>query len=119
MNLGDRLRHLIEEKKVTAYEVALKTGISQATLSRVLNDNTAKMSIKTIDVLTQYFNIKKDWLVTLSNRKEVPGFSIRKKITKDDEWCAEAYLETNYSDITEEEFEKQLKKYWAFKTLNK
>ncbi len=64
MNLGDRLRHLIEEKKVTAYEVALKTGISQATLSRVLNDNTAKMSIKTIDVLTQYFNIKKDWLAS-------------------------------------------------------
>lgn len=63
-------------------------------------------------------NIKKEWSVAFSNKKEVPGFSIQKKVTKDDEWCAEAYLETDYSDITEEEFENQLKKYWVFKTLN-
>ena len=70
MNLGSRLRQLIEEKKVTAYEVALKTGVSQATLSRVLNDTTAKMSIKTIDVLTQYFNVDRDWLASGIGEKE-------------------------------------------------
>jgi len=63
-------------------------------------------------------NIKKEWLVAFFNKKDISGFSIRKKVTKDDEWCAEAYLETDYSDITEEEFENQLKKYWVFKTLN-
>ena len=63
-------------------------------------------------------SIKKEWLASFSNKKDIPGFSVRKKVTKDDEWCAEAYLETDYSDITEEEFENQLKKYWVFKTLN-
>ncbi|MFZ1019995.1 MAG: N-6 DNA methylase [Minisyncoccia bacterium] len=48
--------------------------------------------------------IKKEWLVTFSNKKEIPGFSVRKKITKDDEWCAEAYLETDYSVIFEKDF---------------
>jgi len=63
-------------------------------------------------------NVKKEWLTAFSNKKDIPGFSVRKKVTKDDEWCAEAYLETDYSDITEKEFENQLKKYWVFKILN-
>ena len=63
-------------------------------------------------------SIKKEWLVAFSNKKDIPGFSIRRIVTKDDEWCAETYLETDYSDITEKEFENQLKKYWVFKMLN-
>ena len=63
-------------------------------------------------------NIKKNWL-EMFRRKEVAGKSVWKKVSKDDEWCAEAYLETDYSDISKEEFEKELKKYWVFKTLNK
>ena len=63
-------------------------------------------------------NIKQDWL-EMFRRKEIAGKSVWRKVLKEDEWCAEAYLETDYSDITEEEFENQLKKYWVFKTLNK
>lgn len=63
--------------------------------------------------------IKEKWLCAFTNRKEISGFSVRKKVTINDEWCAEAYLETDYSDIAEKEFEKELKKYWMFKILNK
>ena len=62
--------------------------------------------------------IKEEWLIDFTNKKVIPGKSIRKKVIQGDEWCAEAYLETDYSNITEEEFEKELKKYWIFKTLN-
>lgn len=62
--------------------------------------------------------IREKWLTAFSNRKEIPGFSVRKKVGINNEWCAEAYLETDYSNITEQEFEKELKKYWIFKTLN-
>ena len=48
-------------------------------------------------------NIKKDWL-EMFRRKEIVGKSVWKKVSKDDEWCAEAYLETNYSDILEKDF---------------
>jgi type I restriction-modification system DNA methylase subunit len=63
-------------------------------------------------------SIKKEWLTMFHNRKEITGKSIRKKVNQTDEWCAEAYLETDYSDISELDFEKELKKYWIFKTLN-
>lgn len=52
----------------------------------------------------KWLNIKEKWLISFSNKKEIIGFSIRKKITKDDEWCAEAYLETNFLNISELEF---------------
>lgn len=61
---------------------------------------------------------KEKWLIDFSNKKEISGKSVRKKVTLNDEWCAEVYLETDYSNITEEEFEKEIKKYWIFKTLN-
>ncbi len=62
-------------------------------------------------------DIKKDWL-EMFRRKEVPGKSVWKKVSKDDEWCAEAYLETDYSDISVNDFTKELKKYSMFKNFN-
>lgn len=62
--------------------------------------------------------IRGKWIVDFTNRKVRPGLSERKKVGMNDEWCAEAYLETDYSNITEKKFEKELKKYWVFKILN-
>ncbi len=61
--------------------------------------------------------IRDEW-VEMFRRKEIPGKGIWKKVGKEDEWCAEAYLETDYSDISEGDFSDELKKYWMFKTLN-
>ncbi|MFZ1626452.1 MAG: N-6 DNA methylase [Candidatus Moraniibacteriota bacterium] len=61
--------------------------------------------------------IKEEWL-DMFRRKETPGKSVWKKVGVGDEWCAEAYLETDYSNISEEEFEIEMQKYWMFKTLN-
>ena len=61
--------------------------------------------------------IREKWLY-MFRREEITGKSVWKKVSIDDEWCAEAYLETDYSDISSEEFEKELKKYWIFKILN-
>jgi hypothetical protein len=52
------------------------------------------------------------------NKKEIAGKSVKRKVGQTDEWCAEAYLETDYSDITEEEFEKEVKKFVAFMVKN-
>src|SRR3989338_5704649 len=40
--------------------------------------------------------IKEKWLTDFTNKKITPGVSIRKKIGMNDEWCAEAYLETDF-----------------------
>jgi hypothetical protein len=52
------------------------------------------------------------------NNEEKVGFSKTKKVTAKDEWCAEAYMETDYSTLTQDDFQKVLKKYVAFNVLN-
>ena len=35
-----------------------------------------------------------------------------------DEWCAEAYLETDYSDVTEKDFDIEVRKFLSFVVKN-
>lgn len=58
------------------------------------------------------------WLADFTNRKVAPGISIRKKVAVEDEWCAEAYLETDYSDVSEMDFDTETRKYVAFLVKN-
>ncbi|QXM05816.1 HsdM family class I SAM-dependent methyltransferase [Crassaminicella indica] len=71
-----------------------------------------------IDLYHRWERIKVKWLDMYFNKKEIPGYSVKKKVTANDEWCAEAYMETDYSDITEEDFENVMKKYMVFKIMN-
>jgi hypothetical protein len=52
------------------------------------------------------------------NSKEVAGLSVKQEVKGEDEWCAEAYMETDYSTLNQADFEKKLKDYIAFKFLN-
>ena len=40
--------------------------------------------------------------------------SVTKHVTAEDEWCAEAYMETDYSTLTERDFILKLRDYAAF-----
>lgn len=64
MGIGERISKLIEYKGVTPYIVSQNTGISQATLSRILNNSTAKPSQGTIQLLAKYFDSSLDWILT-------------------------------------------------------
>lgn len=39
------------------------------------------------------------------------------KVTPDDEWCAEAYMETDYDKLTQAEFEKVVRNYAIYRLL--
>ncbi len=68
-----------------------------------------------IDKDEKYKNeIKDKWLRMYRDREEIPGLSIKHKVTADDEWCAEAYMETDYSKLTQNDFEKTVRDYAAF-----
>lgn len=71
-----------------------------------------------IDARNKYSEIREKWLSAYLNNDEIPGLSIRKEVGVDDEWCAEAYMETDYSKISRYDFEKKMKDYIAFKFLN-
>jgi type I restriction-modification system DNA methylase subunit len=71
-----------------------------------------------IDVYGKWENIKAQWLDLYRNRREKPGLSVLHAVTHTDEWCAEAYMETDYSKLTDEVFIRKMKDYIAFTYLN-
>ncbi|AHV97076.1 HsdM family class I SAM-dependent methyltransferase [Paenibacillus sabinae] len=62
-------------------------------------------------------SIRDRWIQQYRNRDVKPGESVMEYVTHDDEWCAEAYMETDYSAITKEAFEEAVKKYAVFKLI--
>ena len=63
-------------------------------------------------------SIKNNWLDKYFNKQSVAGLSVTQKVDFNDEWCAEAYMETDYSKLTDDDFIKSIKEYAAFKMLN-
>lgn len=64
MTFGDRLRQVIDSKGISAYEISQATNISQATLSRILNNSTSKPAKATLTSLAKYLQINPTWLQT-------------------------------------------------------
>jgi type I restriction enzyme M protein len=83
------------------------------------NDGFEKRkNIGRTDVYGKWEEIKEKWVNYYKRRKEEAGFSIKQFVNAEMEWCAEAYLETDYSDLSDSDFITELKKYSAFKVLN-
>lgn len=70
-----------------------------------------------IDVKNLYTSMKSKLLSSYMNYEEVPGFSVRKEVKATDEWCAEAYIETDYSNITPHNFDEIIRHYCAHKII--
>lgn len=63
-------------------------------------------------------DIRKSWVETFINRETIVGLSVMYEITALDEWCAEAYMTTDYSTLSKDDFVGVLKEFVAFKFLN-
>lgn len=70
------------------------------------------------DYLGKWGQIKKGWLNSYASRDEIPGFSVKKAVSYKDEWCCEAYMDTDYSQLTEEDFRRSLKDYTVYSFTN-
>lgn len=71
-----------------------------------------------VDVSGRWEKIKTYWTYNYRNRKEIERHNVKKSVSADDEWCAEAYMKTNYSDINKAVLTKELKKYFVFNISN-
>lgn len=58
------------------------------------------------------------WLTLYKERKADVGLSAVQQVTFNDEWCAEAYMETDYSTLSEKDFIQKLVDYSAFLVQN-
>lgn len=71
-----------------------------------------------IDAKNRYAEKRQHLLNAYLNNEVIPGFAARKEISEKDEWCAEAYMETAYEAISENDFIKSLRNYAAFLVQN-
>lgn len=75
-------------------------------------------NIGRIDFYHKWNSIQNKWLESFRNKEEIPGHSIKKVVKSSDEWCAEAYMETDYNLLERSSFIKNIKAYLSYK-LNK
>ncbi len=63
-------------------------------------------------------NTEEKWLDLYRNRRVVSGLSAVRKVTHEDEWLAEAYMETDYSTLTDADFERTIRNFIAYQIAN-
>jgi type I restriction enzyme M protein len=61
--------------------------------------------------------IKTTWLDAYFNQRVAAGRSCKVAVTSTDEWIAEAYLDTDYSVLTKEDYERDVKRYMLFNVM--
>ena len=84
------------------------------------NDGFEKRkNIGRTDVHRKWKDIKTKWVNYYKRKKEEPGFSVKRFLNAETEWCAEAYLETDYTTISETDFEDTILNYITFLVNNK
>ena len=54
------------------------------------------------------------WLDLYRNRRELPGFSVKHKVTYEDEWLAEAYMEKDYSGLSIYDFYNTINLFFSY-----
>ncbi len=73
--------------------------------------------VEQIDAATgksKWIEIEREWIELYRNRYAVDGFSATYKVTGEDEWLCEAYMKTDYSKLTEQDFQKTINDYLAY-----
>lgn len=70
-----------------------------------------KKHLGRIDANNRYTELKNKLLSAYKNNDVILGFSVKQQVTENDEWCAEAYMETDYSNLTRELFLNKLRAY--------
>lgn len=73
--------------------------------------------VEQIDILTEkskWIEIEEKWIDTYKRNEVIDGFSAVHRVTGEDEWLCEAYMQTDYSRLTAEDFQKTLNNYLAY-----
>lgn len=73
--------------------------------------------VEQIDACTgksKWVEIEKQWIELYRNRQSVDGLSATHKVNGDDEWLCEAYMKTDYSNLSEQDFQKTINEYLAY-----
>lgn len=67
-----------------------------------------------VDAYNKWNGILEEWVKLYKNKDIKVGLTSRKCVNYEDEWLCEAYMETDYSTLTKEDFEKSVRDYVAY-----
>lgn len=70
-----------------------------------------------VDLHNAWSEIRTYWVESFRNREVHAGESVMRQVTAADEWCVEAYMETDYSKLTQDDFEKAVRDYAIYRLL--
>ena len=62
-------------------------------------------------------SIRDRWVEMYRNREVHAGESVMETVTAADEWCAEAYMETDYNKLSQADFESVVRNYAIYRML--
>jgi transcriptional regulator with XRE-family HTH domain len=97
-SLGDRLSYIMDSKGLSAYKVSQDTGISQSNLSR-LKKEKQKPNSTTLEILANYLQIRKDWLL-----KGEGAIELNKEIKQANTGIkSSAYYHEKFGNISDED----------------
>lgn len=71
-----------------------------------------------LDSKGKWTEISSKWLNIYKNKENLAGLSVMHEVRAKDEWCAEAYMKTDYSKLSQADFEEVVKQYVIYKLLN-
>lgn len=74
-----------------------------------------KKNVGRVDANHQWDDIKEKWVNAYRNRDEIEEFCVKREVTADMEWCAEAYLDADYDRLTVENYEETVRNFILFK----
>ena len=63
---------------------------------------------------SKWVSIEEQWIDAYRKSKVVDGFSAVHKVSGDDEWLCEAYMKTDYTKLTEQDFQQTINDYLAY-----
>ena len=63
---------------------------------------------------SRWIEIEKQWIELYRNRQSKDGLSATHKVAGNDEWLCEAYMKTDYSTLTEGDFQHTVNDYLAY-----
>jgi len=79
---------------------------------------TNRKTLGRADYDKKWPTIRKKWINAFINRSSIVGFSVKKEVKACDEWCAEAYTQTDYSVLNENMFKETIMKHLSYELLN-
>lgn len=70
-----------------------------------------------VDLHDSWPDIRDRWVEAFRNREVHAGESVLQRVTAEDEWCAEAYMDTDYTKISRRDFERVVRDYAVYRLL--